>query len=59
MTLRASWLILAGLLPLATLSLDAAEIVVGQSATFGPNRNQGFDRVHLTTVRGGKIVSLD
>ena len=31
----------------------------GLTATFGPNRNQGFDRVHLTTVRGGKIVSLD
>ena len=31
----------------------------GLTATFGPNDNQGFDRVYLTQVKGGKIVSLD
>ncbi|HVU16044.1 MAG TPA: ABC transporter substrate-binding protein [Candidatus Didemnitutus sp.] len=31
----------------------------GLSAQFGPNRNQGFDRVYLTQVKKGKIVSLE
>lgn len=31
----------------------------GLSATFGPNRNQAFDRVYLTQVRNGKIVSVE
>jgi len=31
----------------------------GLSAQFGPNHNQGFDRVYLTQVRKGKIVSIE
>ena len=43
----------------AALQNPAPLDLQGLTATFGPNRNQAFDRVYLTQVRGGKIVSLD
>ncbi|MFI5335497.1 MAG: ABC transporter substrate-binding protein, partial [Opitutales bacterium] len=43
----------------AALQNPAPLDLKGLPAAFGPKHNQAFDRVYLTQVRGGKIVSLD